>query len=67
LAFGAFSGTKITAGISTLAAKQAMDDPALPVEAPVIIFAPSSLALTRATLLALSLRDALGFLLSSLI
>ena len=67
LAGGAFSGTKITHGMPTLAARQAIELPALPVLAPAMTLAPFSRALTSATAPARSLNEALGLSPSSLI
>ena len=61
----AFSGTKITHGIPTLAARQAIELPAFPVLAPHSTAAPISRARTSATAPARSLNDALGFCPSS--
>src|SRR5258708_3424701 len=63
---GAFSGTKITDGSPTAAAKHASDDAALPVEAAAIVLAWNSMAFITPTELARSLNDALGFRPSSL-
>ena len=53
------------AGIATLAARHAMELPALPVLAPLITLTPVSRARTSATAPARSLKDALGFCPSS--
>src|SRR5271169_6555797 len=64
---GAFSGTKITAGNPTAAAKHASDEAALPVDAAAMVLAWYSVAFITPTELARSLNDALGLRPSSLI
>ncbi len=66
MAGGASAGTKMTHGTPTRAAMQAIELPALPVEAPATTSAPSSRARVTATALARSLNEALGFRPSSL-